>query len=184
MSRIGKKPIDIPEDLEIELKDGNFKAKGQKGELSLKIPPEISLEKKENQIFVSLKNKENGKEKALWGTYRALLQNIIKGVSEGFEKKLEIQGVGYKASLKGDKNLQLNLGFSHPVELEIPDDLKVAVEKNIITVSGIDKYEVGEFSAKIRKIRPPEPYKGKGVRYLGEKVRRKEGKKAATSAGT
>ena len=139
------------------------------------------VEEKEDKILVSVKRKSK-ESPALWGLIRALLQNHIKGVSEGFEKRLEIQGIGYRASVEGEKTLKLEVGFSHSVELEIPEGLSASVEKNIIIVSGINKQEVGEFTARIRKVRPPEPYKGKGIRYVGEKVRRKEGKRAAATA--
>jgi large subunit ribosomal protein L6 len=182
MSRIGKKPILIPQGVEIEIKDSVVTIKGPKGEISQEIPPEILIEKKEDKIIVSPKRKTK-RTSALWGLTRALLQNHVKGVTEGFEKQLEIRGIGYKASLEGAKTLKLEVGFSHPVKLEIPEDLKVSVEKNIIKVSGIDKQKVGEFAAKIRRVRPPEPYKGKGIRYVGEKVRKKEGKKAAATTG-
>lgn len=178
MSRIGKKPILIPKDVKVNINERRVVIKGSKGEIGITLPSEISVEKKEDAIQLSIK-KETKQSKALWGLYRALLQNNIVGVSSGFEKTLEIIGVGYKASLEGDKTLKLEVGFSHSVVLEIPDDIKVSVEKNKVIVSGIDKQKVGEFAAKIRATRKPEPYKGKGIRYLGEKVRRKEGKKAA-----
>jgi len=180
MSRIGRQPIIIPEGVEVEIKEREVKVKGPKGELSQEIPEEISVTKEDGKIFVSPTRKTK-RSAAFWGLIRALLQNCVKGVSEGFEKKLELRGIGYKASLEGEKTLKLEVGFSHPVRVEVPPHLNVTVEKNIITVSGIDKQQVGEFSAKVRKIRPPEPYKGKGIRYFGEKVRMKEGKKAATA---
>jgi len=178
MSRIGKKPILIPEGVDVEIKEKKVYFKGDKGELSQFIPDGIGVKKEEGKILV-FQERKNKNTPALWGLARALLQNCVDGVSRGFEKKLELIGVGYKVALEGDKTLGLEVGFSHPVKLEIPDDIKVSVEKNIITVFGIDKQKVGEFAAKIRRVRPPEPYKGKGIRYLGEKVRRKEGKKAA-----
>jgi len=181
MSKIGKKPIIISQGVSIEIKGNDVTAKGPLGQINQALPEELLLEQKENQLLLSVK-KENKKAAALWGLHRALLQNIIIGVSEGFEKKLEIIGVGYKANVEGDKIVNLSLGFSHPVKMEIPQGLKVIVEKNIITISGISKQEVGQFAAEIREKRKPEPYKGKGVRYVGEKVRRKEGKKAATAA--
>lgn len=180
MSRIGKKPIIIPQNVEIKIENQKVLIKGPKGEISQKIPPEISLEKKEEKLIVFPKRKTK-RSSALWGLIRALLENHLKGVTEGFEKQLEIRGIGYKASLEGEKILKLEVGFSHPVKIAIPSSLKVSIEKNIIKVSGIDKQKVGEFAAKIRRIQPPEPYKGKGIRYLGEEVRKKEGKKAATT---
>ena len=182
MSRIGKKPIIIPSSVEIVIKNQNVIVKGPKGEISQEIPPEILVKKDNDKVIVSPK-KMVKQTPALWGLIRMLLQNHIKGVSEGFEKKLEIRGIGYHASVEGEKNLRLEAGFSHPVVLKIPDGLDVLVEKNIIKVSGINKQRVGEFAAKIREIRKPEPYKGKGIRYVGEKVRRKEGKKAAATTG-
>lgn len=180
MSRIGKKPIQIPQGVEVEIKDRAVKVKGPKGEIQQEIPAEILVEKKEDKIIVSPKEWLK-KTPALWGLSRALLQNCLEGVSKGFEKKLEIHGIGYKASLEGEKTLNLTVGFSHPVKLEIPEGIAVLVEKNIITISGIDKQKVGQFAAKVRAVRKPEPYKGKGIRYLGEKVRKKEGKKAITA---
>lgn len=177
MSRIGKKPIIIPQGVEVDIKDNLIQVKSAKGALSCVLPQELSIEKKENELVVSLK-KETKQSPALWGLFRALIQNNIIGVEKGFEKKLEIIGVGFKANVEG-KNLNLSLGFSHPVKMAIPEDLNVSVEKNIISISGIDKQKVGQFAAVVRDLKKPEPYKGKGIRYLGEKVRRKEGKKAA-----
>ena len=181
MSRIGKKPILIPKDVEVNIDGRSIIVKGPKGEMGIILPAEISVDKKENVIQLSVK-KETKKDKALWGLYRALLQNNVVGVISGFEKTLEIIGVGYKAALEDNKNLKLEVGFSHSVVLEIPDNIKVSVEKSKIIVSGIDKQKVGEFAAKIRAVKKPEPYKGKGIRYLGEKVRRKAGKKAAVAS--
>jgi len=177
MSRIGKKPILIPEGIEIKIEKNEIKVKGPKGVLEVSFSPLISVQKKDKEIIVSAEKKSAG---ALWGLTRASIQNMIEGVAKGFEKQLEIQGVGYKCAVQG-KKLILNIGFSHPVELEVPQDLDVATEKNIITVKGIDKQKVGQFAAKIREKRPPEPYKGKGIRYVGEKVKIKEGKKAVTA---
>jgi len=187
MSRIGKKPILIPSGIEVEINDGRIiNIKGPKGEISQVAPEGILLRKENNQIIVELKDKMSKADKskkisAFWGLSRALIQNHFIGLTSGFEKKLEIKGVGYRATIQGEKILRLEVGFSHSVELEIPSSLKVSVEKNIIVVSGIGKQEVGEFSAKIRKVRPPEPYKGKGIRYLGEKVKIKEGKKVGAT---
>lgn len=180
MSRVGKKPILIPEDVKVEIEDQKIKIRGPKGELSCEIPPEIKIGAVKGQIFVSPK-KQTKKTKALWGLTRALLNNVIEGVTKGYEKKLEIQGLGYRASLDG-KDLVLQVGFTQPVKIKAPEGITFSVEKNIITIAGINKELVGEVAAKIRKIRPPEPYKGKGIRYLGEQVRRKAGKKAVTAA--
>ncbi len=179
MSRIGKKPILIPEGVEVKVSDNKVVVKGPKGELEQEIRPEIRVNIKEAKIFV-LSQGESKKVKALWGLTRALLANMVKGVTQGYEKKLEIQGVGYRAKLEGE-DLILQVGFSHPVQIKQEEGIKFSVEKNIITVSGIDKAKVGEVAAKIRAVRPPEPYKGKGIRYVGEQVRRKVGKKVVTA---
>ena len=180
MSRIGKKPVEIPQGVEVSIKDSIVKVKGSKGEIEHTIPEGVLVEVKDKQVIVSIKV-ENKKTSALWGLIRALLQNAVMGVSQGFEKQLEIIGVGYKAKMEGDKLLDLAMGFSHPVKMPVPEGLQIKVEKNIITISGINKEKVGQFAAEIRAVRKPEPYKGKGIRYVGEKVRRKEGKKAATA---
>jgi large subunit ribosomal protein L6 len=179
MSRIGKKPIEIPAGVEVSVENNLVSVKGPKGELKTDIHPEIKVEKNEKEITVS-PEKETKKSKALWGLSRALIFNMVEGVTKGYEKKLEIQGVGYRASLEGE-DLVLLVGFSHPVKVQKVEGIKFIVEKNIITVSGIDKELVGQITAKIRKIKKPEPYKGKGIRYLGEQVRRKSGKKAVGS---
>ncbi len=176
MSRIGKQPIAIPEGVDVKI-DGDFVIiKGPKGELKNKIRPEIKVEIKDKQIILkpvkSLRDTQ-----ALWGTYRSLIANMTQGVTKGFEKKLEIEGVGYKANLEG-KDLILNLGYSHSIKIKAPEGIELKVEKNVITVSGTDKQLVGQIAAEIRSKRKPEPYKGKGIRYQGEVVRRKTGKKA------
>ena len=181
MSRIGKKSILIPAGVEITIEGKNVSVKGPKGEACFKVSPEIEVEKKEGKFFVSI-NTETKLAKSLWGLSRVMIANMIKGVTEGFGKKLEIQGIGFKAALEGE-NLVLSMGFSHPVKMKIPQGIKVTVEKNIINISGIDKELVGQFTANIRRIKPPEPYKGKGIRYVGEVVRRKVGKKVATTTG-
>lgn len=179
MSRIGKKPILIPEKVEVKIDGQNILIKGPRGELSLEVRPEIKVAIHDGKIIVSPQT-ETKKTGAFWGLTRALLQNIVKGVTEGFEKKLSMEGVGYRAKLEGEQ-LILQVGFSHPVPIQPLPGIKFSLEKNIITISGIDKGLVGQIAAKIRKVRPPEPYKGKGIRYLGEYVRRKTGKKAAGS---
>ena len=180
MSRIGKKPIEIPQGVEVKIDGQQVLIKGSKGELSLEVRPEIRVEAKTGQIFVA-PQLETKKTRAFWGLTRALLQNMVKGVSHGYEKKLEIEGVGYRANLEG-QDLVLNIGFTHPVKIKAPQSIKFSVDKNTITVSGIDKGLVGEVAAKIRRVRPPEPYKGKGIKYAGEQIRRKVGKKAVTTA--
>jgi len=177
MSRIGKKPIKIPTGVTVDIKDSEVVIKGPKGELSQKILDDILVEQKDNELVVTSK-RQLKRTSALWGLTRALLQNNVLGVSEGFIKKLEMVGIGYKAAKDGERKLKLEVGFSHPVFLDIPLGLEALIEKSIITISGFDKQRVGKFAAVVRKIKPPEPYKGKGIRYLGEKVRRKEGKKA------
>lgn len=182
MSRIGKKPIIIPENVEVKIEGNKVVVKGPKGEISQEIRPEIKVEKKDNQILVSPQI-ETKQTKAFWGLSRSLIFNMIEGVTSGFEKKLEIQGIGFKAMLEEQDLLVLYVGFSNPVKIKIPKEIKISIEKNIITVSGINKELVGQFSATIRRAKPPEPYKGKGIRYLGEQVRRKVGKKAAGTTG-
>lgn len=181
MSRIGKKSILIPANVEVKIDGMTVLVKGPKGELSFKVAPQIEVEKKEDKIFISI-NIETKLAKSLWGLSRVMIFNMIKGVTDGFEKRLEIQGIGFKAAIEGE-NLVLAVGFSHPVKVQVPKSLKVSVEKNIIIISGIDKELVGQYAANIRKIKPPEPYKGKGIRYVGEVVRRKVGKKVATTTG-
>lgn len=179
MSRVGKKPILIPEGVEVKIEGQKVIIKGPKGELSRQIRPEIYLEVKENKIFVA-PQMESKKTKAFWGLTRSLIFNMVKGVKEEYEKKLEIEGLGYKASLEG-KDLVLYIGFTNPVKIMAREGIKFSVEKNVIIVFGFDKELVGQLAAKIKKTRPPEPYKGKGIRYFKEVIRRKEGKKAATT---
>ncbi len=181
MSRIGRKPILIPENVEIKIEGQRIIVKGPKGELSREVRPELGVEiKDDGKMIVSIK-KQVSQAKALWGLFRTLLFNMIEGVTSGFEKKLEIQGIGFRAIIEGEE-LVLYVGLSHPVKLRIPMGIKCSIEKNIISVSGIDKEIVEQFSANIRKVKPPEPYKGKGIRYVDEVIRRKAGKKAITTA--
>ncbi|KPJ73358.1 50S ribosomal protein L6 [Parcubacteria bacterium DG_74_1] len=180
MSRIGRKPILIPGDAEVKIEGNVIIAKGPKGELSKEFRPEITIEIKESRIFVSPRI-ENKQTRALWGLTRALISNMVKGVTEGFEKKLEIEGLGFKAQVTGN-DLELFIGFSHSVKVRAPENVKFTVEKNIITVSGPDLEKVSQIAAKIRKTKPAEPYKGKGIKYLGEVIRRKVGKKVVTTA--
>ncbi|HZX50344.1 MAG TPA: 50S ribosomal protein L6 [Candidatus Paceibacterota bacterium] len=177
MSRIGKKPIEIPQGVEIQVQGQKVNVKGPKGELSREFRPELKIEKQEHEVIITPVNSER-ETRALWGLTRTLLANMIQGVTQGFEKRLELEGVGYRASAEGD-SLALQIGFSHPVKMKAPAQTTVSVEKNVITIGGIDKEQVGQFAARIRKVRPPEPYKGKGIRYEGETIRRKLGKKAA-----
>ncbi|OVA10567.1 Ribosomal protein L6 [Macleaya cordata] len=175
-SRIGKNPIEVPSNVTIILEGQDLKVKGPLGELSRTYPREVKVEKVESgQLRVS-KAVDTRRANQMHGLFRTLTDNMVVGVSKGFDKKLQLIGVGYRAMLEG-KDLVLNLGFSHPVRMAIPDGIQVKVEENTrITVSGYDKCAIGQFAASIRKWRPPEPYKGKGVKYADEIVRRKEGK--------
>lgn len=176
MSRIGNKTISLPEKVTITTGDGSrLSVEGPKGKLEWVLPEGISLEQNDGEVEVK-RLSEDRKVRALHGLSRSLVANMVEGVSAGFAKDLEIQGVGFRAAVKG-KALDLSLGFSHPVEHPIPDDLTVTVTENTkIRVEGIDKQKVGQFAAHVRAYYPPEPYKGKGVRYAGEHVRRKDGK--------
>ncbi|KAK9284990.1 hypothetical protein L1049_024172 [Liquidambar formosana] len=175
-SRIGKKPIEVPSNVKITLEGQDLRVKGPLGELSRTYPREVKLEREESGILTVKKAMETRRANQMHGLFRTLTDNMVVGVSKGFEKRLQLVGVGYRAMLEG-KDLVLSLGFSHPVRMPIPDGLKVKVEENTrITVSGYDKCTIGEFAASIRKWRPPEPYKGKGVKYADEIIRRKEGK--------
>lgn len=181
MSRLGKLPIPIPSGVKFEIKPQSFSAKGPKGEVTQVLPAAVEVKQEGDNLIVSVKNPAARKERALWGLARQLVANAVKGVHEGFEKKLEVSGIGYKAQMEG-KDLVLNLGFSHPVRYHIPASLTVTVEKNAISVVGASKQIVGQAAAEIRSLRPPEPYKGKGIRYSDEVVRRKAGK-VVKSAG-
>lgn len=183
MSRIGKNPIQIPEKVEVKVNDGLIVVKGEQGELKQKIHPQVLVEIEDKQVVIKIKNDKDKLQKSLWGTTRQLINNMILGVTQGFEKKLEVNGVGYRVQLNG-KLLVLNVGYSHPVEFKVPDGIDISVEKNIITVSGIDKQLVGETAAQIRKVRKPEPYKGKGIKYVDEVIRRKMGKQAKAAGAT
>ena len=175
MSRIGKQPIVIPPKVKVEVKGQKVLVEGPKGRLDWELPRRTSLKVEDGKIVVSRAG-EDAQAKALHGLSRALVNNMVKGVAEGFVKKLEIQGVGFKAVVQG-KNVNLSLGYSHPINYEIPDQIKVTVEENTkITIEGPDKMVVGKVASEIRAYYPPEPYKGKGVRYAGEHVQRKEGK--------
>jgi large subunit ribosomal protein L6 len=183
MSRIGKQPIPIPEKVEVKIDGDIVIAKGPKGELRRQLPKGISAKIENDNILifpVSKKDEAESKMMALWGLSRALVANLVKGVKDGYEKKLEIEGVGYRVAVQGNK-LVLSLGFSHPVEIEAPQGIEFKVEKNVIFVSGIDKELVGQTAADIRSRKKPEPYKGKGIRYQGEVIKIKAGKKAVSS---
>ena len=178
MSRIAKNPIEIPEKTEVGFDSGNLTVKGPKGEQKRSFKSLINITLADKEIVLAPTRKDKF-TMALWGTYASHIKNMITGVHSGFEKKLIIEGIGYKAAVQG-KEVVLNIGFSHPVHMEIPEGIEVVVEKNIITVRGINKESVGSFTAQIRAMKKPEPYKGKGIRYEGEIVRRKQGKKSVT----
>ena len=176
MSRIGKKPVVIPEGVEVKIDGQVVTAKGPMGTETVELRPEISVKVENNEVIVDVVNHDDRKARALWGLSRTLVDNAVQGVKHGFTKKLEIQGVGYRANMEGS-NLNLVLGYSHPILITPPEGIKIAVEANTkITVSGANKQLVGDVAAEIRSKRPPEVYKGKGVRYEGEYVRRKAGK--------
>ncbi len=182
MSRIGRKPIELPTGVTVTVQGRSISVAGPKGALTLALRPEVKTSVENNLLYVRL-DKESKKSGALWGLFRALINNMVVGVSLGFERKLEIEGVGYRASMDGS-SLVMTIGFSHPVRVEAPAGITLKVEKNTITVSGADKELVGDVAARIRKVRPPEPYKGKGIHYLGERIRRKAGKKAVSTGGS
>ena len=176
MSRIGKKAVAIPNGVTVTLEGQTVSVKGPKGQLTWTVADEIEV-RQEGQELLLAKRVENTRAQAMWGLSRTLVANMVTGVTTGFERKLELVGVGYRAAMKGQA-LSMQLGFSHDVDVPAPQGISFAVPKQTeITISGIDKQLVGETAARIRRIRPPEPYKGKGVRYAGEQVRRKEGKK-------
>ncbi len=176
MSRIGNKPVTVPDDVTIELANSVLKAKGKLGELSMTVVELVDMSHADNQIVVTPKE-QTKIARSMWGMQRSLAQNLVTGVSQGFSKELEIQGVGYRANLQG-KTLKLQLGYSHDIDFPIPDGIQIECERpTAVKISGIDKQQVGQVAAKIRSFRPPEPYKGKGVRYVGEYIFRKEGKK-------
>ncbi|MFV0338545.1 MAG: 50S ribosomal protein L6 [Chthoniobacterales bacterium] len=175
MSRLGNKPFNLPDKVKVTVDDGRVLVEGGKGKLDWTLPEGITLKVDDNNVVLSRKN-DSGKMKAMHGLARSLVFNMVTGVSEGYKKDLEIHGVGFRAAVQGS-NLNLNLGFSHPINYPIPSSLKISVTDNTkISIEGIDKQAVGQAAADIRRYYPPEPYKGKGVRYAGEQIRRKEGK--------
>jgi large subunit ribosomal protein L6 len=176
MSRLGKIPITIPEKTEVNISEGKVSVKGPLGQIERDIRSDVKIEIDGNEIKVAPANKTRFAA-ALWGTYAAHLRNMVNGVNEAFEKKLIVEGVGYKVDVQGNK-VVLNVGYSHPVEMIAPEGIEVIAEKNNLTIKGVNKEVVGEFAANIRDVRKPEPYKGKGIRYHDEVVRRKQGKKA------
>ena len=178
MSRIGKKPIEIVSGVEVKVESNTVSVKGAKGNLEFVFRPEVSVKVEDNLVKVERKAKSK-LGSSLWGTTSRIIASMIKGVSEGFEKKLELNGVGYRMEVAG-KKIKLALGFSHPVEVEIPEGISASIEKNVMIICGIDKQKVGQFATNICALKPVEPYKGKGFKYVGEIVRRKEGKKASS----
>ena len=177
MSRIGRQPIEIPDGVNVAVDPGRVTVNGPLGELTQQVPLRISVEREDSELIVK-RPTDRGEDRALHGLTRTLVANMVEGVTQGFEKRLEIQGVGYRAALRGTA-LELNVGFSHPVVVEAPAGITFEVpQPTEVLVKGIDKQQVGEIAAEIRAVRPPEPYKGKGIRYEGEYVRRKVGKRA------
>jgi large subunit ribosomal protein L6 len=182
MSRLGKKSLPLPEKVKVEYKNSALEVVGPLGKLIQPLHERITIKVENNQVLVGVKGTTR-EDNTLHGLFRGLVKNALIGVTQGFKKDLEIQGLGYKAAMEG-KNLTLNIGFSHPISFPIPDGIKVTLEKQtLITLSGVDKALVGEVAARMHALRPPEPYKGTGVRYVGEHIIRKEGKAAAGAAG-
>ncbi len=177
MSRVGKKEIKIPTGTEVTLSQGEVTVKGKGGTLTRAVHPAIAIKVENGEVFVTPANKSR-LARALWGTYAAHMRNMISGVNTPFVKRLSVEGIGYRVEMNG-KQLKLSVGFSHPVMVAIPEGLTVTVDKNVINVAGADKEAVGEFAASVRAVKKPEPYKGKGIRYEGEVVRMKQGKKVA-----
>jgi large subunit ribosomal protein L6 len=177
MSRIGKRPIEVPTGVNVAISPGRVQVNGPLGELSQSVPQRMKIEKQDETLVVT-RPTERGEDRALHGLTRSLIANMVEGVTNGFEKRLQIQGVGYRAALRGT-DLELSVGYSHPVTMKPPQGITFEVpEPTTVIVKGIDKQAVGEIAAQVRKVRPPEPYKGKGIRYEGEYVRRKVGKRA------
>jgi large subunit ribosomal protein L6 len=176
MSRVGKYPVELPQGVQVAIADKILSAKGRLGQLKMPMSDLVDIKVEANQVVVAPKSQES-RSRMMWGTTRALIACMVRGVSQGYSKSMEITGTGYRAAVAG-KNLELSLGFSHPVVFPIPDGIKVTCERpTAIKVEGVDKRLVGQVAAEIRGFRPPEPYKGKGVRYADEQIRRKEGKK-------
>lgn len=184
MSRIGKKPITIPSGVEVKIDNNKITIKGPKGELSTTFQEVIEVKKEDDKIIVTPKNMER-QARAFWGLTRTLIQNMITGVTTGFSKRMELNGVGYRFMVNGTKSVKLELGYSNPIEYKIPEGIVITQDeklKNLMTVSGVDKQKVGQVCAEIRGFRPPEPYKGKGIKYEDEHIKRKAGKSAASAS--
>lgn len=177
MSRIGKKPVAIPAKTSVTVVGKKVSVKGPLGELTREFRPEVKIEVVDNEVVLTI-NKVTQENKVLWGTYASHIKNMIEGVNKNYEKKLVIEGIGFKADVKGE-DLTMSLGFSHLVKMKVPKGIKITSEKGVLTIAGMDKEMVGSFAAQIRSTKKPEPYKGKGIHYEDEVIRRKEGKKTA-----
>lgn len=180
MSRIGRQPVILPVGVTAHIDGQRVVINGPKGELSMVVHPTIAVVLQDGALLCSIL-KQTKRSRALWGTTRALLNNLVRGVAEGYKKQLELHGIGFRATVKGSNTLELSLGFSHPLAITAPENIRFSVEKELITVEGIDRALVGQIAADIHALRPPEPYKGKGVRYRGEVIRRKVGKVVGTT---
>lgn len=181
MSKIGRKPIVLPAGVEVKINGQQLSVKGSKGELKRTLHPGITAKVDQGKIILSADAKQE-QATVLWGLERSLIANLVTGVSQGYEKKLELTGVGFRVAIQG-KKLTLSLGFSHPVEVLVPEGIEAKVVKNVLILTSIKKELLGQFAAEVRGLKPPEPYKGKGIKYAGEHIRRKEGKKAAATEG-
>lgn len=181
MSRLAKQPITILDGVTVTLGDEVISVKGPKGELTMPRNPRVAIEQKDNTLVLTIADEEDKELKSHWGLVASLIGNMMVGVVSGYEKKLEINGVGFKAGMKG-KDLELHVGFSHTVEYKAKEGVEISVDKNIITISGIDKQKVGQVAAEIRSIKKPEPYKGKGIKYIDEVIQRKAGKVGKAAA--
>ena len=184
MSRIGKEPVNLPDKVKVSLQPGEVKAEGPLGSLTFSLPAGIGVNQKENKLFVEITDEKTKNANAMYGTVRARVNNLLEGVSKGFTKVLEIKGLGYRAQVAGDK-INLELGFSHPVTFNLPKGVTAEYDakKNLLSIKGVDKALVGDVAASIKRYRPPEPYKGSGIRYLGERILRKAGKSASAGSG-
>jgi len=180
MSRVGKQILEIPSGTTVSFADRVVTVKNDKATMSQIIPVGVTVNVADNQVTVTVDNETDKQMKMSWGTTTSLIKNMIKGLTEGFKKELEVNGVGFKANISG-KKLNLSLGFSHPIEFDIPKEIEASIEKNVITIQGYDKQMVGQVAAQIRALKKPEPYKGKGIKYVDEVIRRKAGKAAAGS---
>lgn len=180
MSRIGKLPVIIPESVQVTLAAGVVRVKGPKGELVQVLHPHITVQQADGRLTVQTRNPDKKEDRALWGLFQRLISNMVRGVTDGYERRLEINGVGYQATAQPTA-LVLNVGYSQPVNFPLPEGVTAAVEKNVIRLMSLDKQLVGETAAQLRRVRPPEPYKGKGIKYQDEIIRRKAGKQAKTA---